>query len=120
MVGVRYDKQLAELKDKGYFTMADGTRSDEVDEPGKKKKAKSESTKTGKKRQSAMGAKKEAASGKKQATGAKKGAKSKDEDDLDIESEASPVEESDWAPSSMSLYGRHIDNSPYKLAIIDT
>lgn len=91
----RYEKQKADLKDKGYFTMADGTRSDDVDQPGKKKKAKSE-TKSGKKRQSAVVAKKETGK-KQQPSGAKKGgaAKSKDEDDLDIESEASPVEESD-------------------------
>ena len=35
----RYEHELKEFKDKGYFTMADGTRSDEIHEPGKKKRA---------------------------------------------------------------------------------
>lgn len=35
----RHDREVKEFKEKGYYTMADGTRSDEVHEPGKKKRA---------------------------------------------------------------------------------
>lgn len=81
----RYEKQLKELKDKGYFIMADGTKSSDHVVASKKRKAKSE-TKPGNKRGSAV-----SAAGKKGAEGkAKKGANAKSkksDDDLDIESE---------------------------------
>jgi hypothetical protein len=87
-----YEKQLKELKDKGYFIMDDGTKSSEHKDPAKKKKTASEA-KPGKKRASSAGkaakASKAGAKEKKAPTSAKKvgrPAKSKkSEDDLDIE-----------------------------------
>jgi hypothetical protein len=89
------------LKDKGYFTMADGTRSTDIEDAGKKKKAKSE-TKPGKKRTSAMEKSKKGATAKGEKTDPKKAKKQQkqdddeNDDDLDIEAEgSSPIEESD-------------------------
>jgi hypothetical protein len=93
---------MKELKDKGYFIMADGTKSSDHAAPAKKK-AKSE-TKPGKKRESSIAAKAKSAApaGKDQAkkgTG-RPGKKAKEaaEDsanDLDIEGEESKLEASD-------------------------
>ena len=57
---------MQELKEKGYYLMADGTKSTDIVNASKKKKAKSE-TKPGKKRASALtkGAKKQATEKKK-------------------------------------------------------
>jgi hypothetical protein len=85
---------MKDLKDKGYFTMADGTKSTDHEDPAKKKKAKSE-TKPGNKRTSAVSAGKAKSAGrpKKDLSTAKKGGKSmKSDDDLDIESEKSDEE----------------------------
>ena len=94
----RYAKQLKELKDKGYFMMADGTKSSDHEDPAKKKKAKSE-TKPGKKRSSAVSDKK-AKSAKpapaKAGKASKKDSEGSEDGDLDIESEeASAIEASD-------------------------
>lgn len=48
----RYQKQLQELKTKGYFTMADGTKSTDIEVPNRKKKS-SAATPTKGKRKSA-------------------------------------------------------------------
>ena len=94
---------MKELKDKGYFIMADGTKSSDYEDAGKKKKAKSE-TKPGKKRVSAVSVgktaktAKPAKANKKEETKVAKSSK-KSDDDLDIESEVekseSPLEASD-------------------------
>ncbi len=85
---------MKEFKEKGYFIMADGTKSSDH-APKKKKKAKSDVKPTGKKSESGIKGKKPAAA-KADAPkgGAKKGAAAagkskKSEDDLDIESEES-------------------------------
>lgn len=86
----RYDKQLEELKEKGYYIRADGTKSTDVEESGKKRQSKAVK---GKKKSTA----KESANKSKMSQGGKKGgnrksAKSKkdesvdeDEGELDIE-----------------------------------
>lgn len=80
---------MKELKEKGYFTMADGTKSSEA-VSAKKKKVKSE-TKAGGKRESAVAKEKPKAPPKEKKKVAKKEVS---EDDLDIESSESHVEES--------------------------
>ena len=94
IIFIRYEKQLKELKEKGYYTMADGTKSTDFEDAGKKKKAKSE-TKPGKKRASALTAGKKSSS--KAAAGKKAAAKNtkKSDDDLDIESDGSAGEGSE-------------------------
>ena len=91
----RHDAQLKELKDKGYYTLEDGTKSTELPQAGKKKKSKSDG-KTGGKRKSSVG-KKEKAGAKSEKKGGKKAQKNEEESEgLDIESgNESPVEESD-------------------------
>ena len=87
-----HEKQVNELKEKGYFIMADGTKSTDV-VVAKKKKVKSE-TKAGGKRESAIAKDKPKAAPPKEK---KKPAPKKEvsEDDLDIEGDSgSPVEES--------------------------
>lgn len=105
----RYEKQCKQLKEKGYFTMADGTKSTDHEVPAKKK-AKSE-TKPGKKRTSGASdsaAKEKKKPGRKPSAQKKssdaKADKKKDKkeedsaDDLDIQSEdasADNIEASD-------------------------
>jgi hypothetical protein len=89
----RHDKQLKELSDKGYFIMADGTKSSDHQVSGKKKKAQ-RSEKESKKRSSAVN--KSMRSEKSGAKGKKAAAKTKQsEDDLDIESGEESAQESD-------------------------
>jgi len=45
----RHDEQVKELKEKGYYTLEDGTKSTDLPQTGKKKKSKSDG-KTGAKR----------------------------------------------------------------------
>eukprot|EP00347_Sterkiella_histriomuscorum_P007433 403348940 len=87
----RYEKQLKDLKDKGYFMMSDGTKSTDHEVPNKKKRAKSTDKKRGKsstgKRKSVMD--KSTDKGKKGkgiAASGKKSTKKSDDEDLDIES----------------------------------
>lgn len=54
----RYEKQLQEIKDKGYFIMEDGKKSNEVEVTGKKKRGQRSEKKSAKKRSSAVSASK--------------------------------------------------------------
>ena len=83
---------MKELKEKGYFTMADGTKSTEA-VSAKKKKVKSE-TKAGAKRESAVAKDKPKAAAPKEEKKKAPANKEVSEDDLDIESSESQVEES--------------------------
>ena len=87
---------MKEIEDKGYFVMADGSKSTDHEAPAKKKTSRSEKKPAGK-RSSALD--KSVRSGKKDKTPQKKAAaaKTKKSDDaLDIESEeGSGVQESD-------------------------
>jgi hypothetical protein len=92
------------LKDKGYFTMADGSKSTDAQnqDPSKKKKVKSE-TKPGKKRESALVKEKpkadaksaggKAAGGKKEVAKPKSVGKKDSEDDLDIDGDSQSASE---------------------------
>jgi len=93
--GDRHDKQLKEIEEKGYFVLADGTKSSDYEVPAKKKTSKSEKKPAGK-RSSALD--KSMKGGKRDKTPAKKAAAKtkKSADELDIESEeGSGVHESD-------------------------
>ncbi len=87
----RYEKQLKEFKEKGYYMMEGGIKSTDMADP-KKKKEKSESKPSGEKKRSssvAVAGKGKAAAadkkgGKAAASGKKKETK-KSDDDLDIE-----------------------------------
>jgi hypothetical protein len=90
----RHEKQLKELKDKGYFIMADGTKSSEHAVAGKKKKGSRSAKKEHKKR--GLGAALNEKSGEKGKKAAAKGGKTKkSEDDLDIESDSEEQEQSE-------------------------
>ena len=87
----RYEKQLKDLKDKGYFMMSDGTKSTDHEVPNKKKRAKSTDKKRGKsstgKRKSVMDKSTDKGKkGKGVAASGKKSTKKSDDEDLDIES----------------------------------
>ena len=115
----RYEAQLKMLKEKGYF-MIDGVKSTDLeDKSAKKKKAKSgDVSKSGKKRASGASVGKSKAAGKaakpdaKKATAAsgKKQSKKSDDEDLDIEDEASDeIEQSDWFFAQVVLlWGRKV------------
>lgn len=88
---------MKELKEKGYFTMADGTKSTDVEVPEKKKRAQ-RSDKKANKRGSALdkSTRTDRSKSAQKKSGRKDQTKQSD-DDLDIESqsEASEVQESD-------------------------
>ncbi len=78
---------MKELKDKGYFTLEDGTKSTDIEPKPAKKKSKGDAKPSAKKSESGIKAKKSAKSdgaAKKGGAGAAKSKKS--DDDLDIES----------------------------------
>lgn len=89
---------MKEIKDKGYFIMADGTKSTDHDVPEKKKSAKSEKKSSGKRSSAldkSMKSNRDKSAQKKKGV-AKGGKTKKSDDDLDIESEeGSQVQESD-------------------------
>ncbi len=93
---VRYEKQLSDIKEKGYFVLSDGTRSDTL-APKQKKSGKAEkSPKTKGKRGSALDKSRDKSTQKKKGAKAGKTKKSQDENELDIESDKdSAVQESD-------------------------
>ena len=86
---------MKELKDKGFFIMADGTKSTDHEVSGKKKKAeRSDKKEKNKKRSSAVNKSVvEKSTGRKKSV-TKGGKTKKSEDDLDIHSD-SAVEDSD-------------------------
>ncbi|CDW84813.1 UNKNOWN [Stylonychia lemnae] len=98
---LRYEKQLKELQTKGYFIMADGTKSSDHAVVGKKKRGQRSEKKEAKKRSSAVNkSMRSEKSGEKGKKGAAKGKSKKSDDDLDIESDsesenASQPQESD-------------------------
>lgn len=93
----RYDKQLEEIKEKGYYTRADGTKSTDAEETGKKRQSRKSKSKAGKK-SSAKDANKSMKSnagkksGKKSETGRKSSKAKKQAEDsdggLDIEDDS--------------------------------
>ena len=92
----RREKQLKDLKEKGWFHMGDGTKSSDYDLGGQKKKV-SGDAKPGKKRTSSVSKEVKAAVAAKKTAGRPKTpvvvAKAQSQDDLDIEQSASEVVE---------------------------
>jgi hypothetical protein len=103
----RYEAQMKEFKEKGYYTMEDGTKSTDVQIGAKKKRAERSEQKPSGKRKSAMDKSKSAKKGGSAKKPAKNTKKTEQSDELDIESEeesanneeSQQVEDSDWRPS---------------------